>query len=771
MRRQRENRDQDSPNAPQKRQKFGEDGERMHFKDGTNLDVTNDHPPESCPHENHPEETLPLDLVLDSHIELLSDPITEVSEMDSQHVCSHIPLHNDNVDPFIDMYENAELSYRGDFDDFSTNSEPILHPNLSQIMDQSVPISESQISISVSQSISVSSSQCAQSTHVIHGIRGYSNSESRCFLCFNHSGRSRVPKPAIKETWLRKKVYISPGSRCCRDHLMGNMFTESTLQLIEGTRDNVRVTNSELVEWIDVITEEAIRKELPINFNADSKMTSEEYEIFTGLSREQFDSVLQYCREDIRNSSVRTIRNALAIFLMKLRLDLPQRILAFLFGIEHQSRISDVLRSVTASLVKRFVPHFLGYSPTHITREEIALKHTSPFVRTLINLPPENICLVFDATYLYLEKSSSFKLQRQTYSNHKLRNLCKPMVVTTDTGYILAADGPYYGDNNNNDGRILKSMLTPSPGLPTEEYSLLSFLRPRDKATLDRGFREAIPRLEELEIDHMMPLFLEKDQKQFTTEQANESRRCTKIRWKVEGAHGRVKAKFPIFNSVLRAQYLVGPWLKICCAFMNAFSPPDQNLFANDDNLAENIINRMHAKNDLQQEVEENGLDRKRVIWKEASGRKIPDFPELSIDDLKTLTLGTYQIKISQNYTEQHLQENSCYKIMVCKDQENLLRAKIQSRLRKSGGHHLWIKYVPHFEGPEAILGYYCKCKNGARTVGMCSHICSVLWFLGYYLFHPELQNRRKKKSVAFLDALAQINDVQVESHEEIDEY
>ncbi|OXA53899.1 hypothetical protein Fcan01_11475 [Folsomia candida] len=375
-------------------------------------------------------------------IELLSDPITETSQMESQRVFYHEPMPNDIVDSFIDLYENAELSYHIDCEDFSLNSEPILNPDLSQITDQSVPISESQVSIAVA-TFSMSSSQCAQSTHVIHGIRSYSNSECRCSLCFNPS--------------------------------------EPTLQIIEGTRDNVRVTNSELVEWIHVITEEATRKQLPIDFNADSKMVSEEYEIFTGLNREQFD---------------------------QLRLDLPQRILAFLLGIEHQSSVSDVLSSVTASLAKRFLPRFLGYSSCHITWEEIALRHTSPFVRSLITLPPKNICLVFDATYLYLEKSSSFQLQRQTYSNYKLQNLCKPIVVTTDTGYILAADGPYYGDNNYNDGRILKSMLTPSPDLPAEEYSLLTFLRPRDKATLDRGFQESTARLEELHIDYMMQLFL-----------------------------------------------------------------------------------------------------------------------------------------------------------------------------------------------------------------------------------------------------------------------
>lgn len=28
------------------------------------------------------------------------------------------------------------------------------------------------------------------------------------------------------------------------------------------------------------------------------------------------------------------------------------------------------------------------------------------------------------------------------------------------------------------------------------------------------------------------------------------------------------------------------------------------------------------------------------------------------------------------------------------------------------------------------IIGWYCKCKAGARVVGMCSHIASVVWFL-----------------------------------------
>lgn len=34
--------------------------------------------------------------------------------------------------------------------------------------------------------------------------------------------------------------------------------------------------------------------------------------------------------------------------------------------------------------------------------------------------------------------------------------------------------------------------------------------------------------------------------------------------------------------------------------------------------------------------------------------------------------------------------------------------------------------------GPNPIGGWYCQCKTGARVVGCCAHIASVLWYLGY---------------------------------------
>lgn len=39
----------------------------------------------------------------------------------------------------------------------------------------------------------------------------------------------------------------------------------------------------------------------------------------------------------------------------------------------------------------------------------------------------------------------------------------------------------------------------------------------------------------------------------------------------------------------------------------------------------------------------------------------------------------------------------------------------------------LWVRYS-HTE----VLSWYCKCRAGARVVGMCAHCAAIIWYLGY---------------------------------------
>jgi len=74
----------------------------------------------------------------------------------------------------------------------------------------------------------------------------------------------------------------------------------------------------------------------------------------------------------------------------------------------------------------------------------------------------------------------------------------------------------------NNDHPILRRML--------EESEFSSFFQPNDVLVLDRGFRDSIEGLNSRQYKTFMPnlIFQAKGQKQFTTEEANESRRVNK---------------------------------------------------------------------------------------------------------------------------------------------------------------------------------------------------------------------------------------------------
>lgn len=64
--------------------------------------------------------------------------------------------------------------------------------------------------------------------------------------------------------------------------------------------------------------------------------------------------------------------------------------------------------------------------------------------------------------------------------------------------------------------------------------------------------------------------------------------------------------------------------------------------------------------------------------------------------------------------------------MLVHKECDSLIKLKIQSRHSRSSQRTLWIEFS------DKITGWYCTCKVGARVIGCCAHVASVLWYLGY---------------------------------------
>jgi hypothetical protein len=92
------------------------------------------------------------------------------------------------------------------------------------------------------------------------------------------------------------------------------------------------------------------------NFDNSQSLSDDEYKIFTSLTKVQFDDLVWYIsKSNIHNSSNRSIRTALAIFLCKLQLGLSNILLTVLFQLPNKRTVSGLLESIRTALMIEFV--------------------------------------------------------------------------------------------------------------------------------------------------------------------------------------------------------------------------------------------------------------------------------------------------------------------------------------------------------------------------------------------------------------------------------
>ncbi|CAF1625042.1 unnamed protein product [Rotaria magnacalcarata] len=200
----------------------------------------------------------------------------------------------------------------------------------------------------------------------------------------------------------------------------------------------------------------------------------------TDVQRDNFNHLLKYL-STMRNSSARSIRIALAIYLTKLRQGISNSVLATIFRLGDKRLVSHILQQVRQHLKSNFVSQHLGF--IDITREEVLTHHQTTIANKLLTSQSDQVCVAIDGTYMYIQKSSNNTFQRRTYSMHKHHNLLKPMIITTTDGYILSVLGPYFADYKNNDASIIKYCLM------NNEQDMLSWFKDDDIMIVDRGVR------------------------------------------------------------------------------------------------------------------------------------------------------------------------------------------------------------------------------------------------------------------------------------------
>ena len=96
------------------------------------------------------------------------------------------------------------------------------------------------------------------------------------------------------------------------------------------------------------------------------------------------------------------------------------------------------------------------------------------------------------------------------------------MLITTTTGYIVAAHGPYFSDTSNNDATMQKDILM------NNKDGILNWIADHDIVVVDRSFRDSTGVMQALGLDVCMPEFLN-GRRQFDALEANRSRFISKI--------------------------------------------------------------------------------------------------------------------------------------------------------------------------------------------------------------------------------------------------
>lgn len=566
------------------------------------------------------------------------------------------------------------------------------------------------------------------------GLQRTVSTHRYCFICDSTSnGLQTVPKKARLQAYTIRKIYIPTENRCCSSHLINGQFYEDDLNSLVVYSTTAAVSVKEITELFGFLNTE---KQLPLIEKIINKSISDEhFAVLTGFTWENI-YIIQNELHSLQYKNHSDTMPAIVIFLIKLRTGNSNRLIGALLQLSRHQAVSEYVSNVIRSFEKDVLPFQLGVNA--FSRQWLIDNHTTELAKKLFNV--ENVLiLICDGTYVYHQKSNNNEYQRKSYSGQKKTHLCKPFTICTTDGFIIDMLGPFYGTEN--DASIMRKVIP----------SLKNLIRPGDIFVLDRGFRDVVDFLQSHGYRVMMPA-LKRNRKQLTTAEANDSRYVTKIRWVVEAVHGALKQKYKQLDETFDNKMLdkIQSLYRIAAYFFNRFGKP----LISDCKMATPIFERMSIKkcdhNVLATIVEEKGLLRKKLPFQSISANDVLDFPQLTEYDMKLIFTGTYQYGQAISYLAEVLDDTGNLNMAYVKDHTNILKICIQSRHISKKQYRCFVKYNPDKSGIDGIENYCCECANGLRTVGCCSHIAAIIYYLSYGRYLSRIPRPNLKLSSLF---------------------
>lgn len=373
------------------------------------------------------------------------------------------------------------------------------------------------------------------------------------------------------------------------------------------------------------------------------------------------------------------------------------------------------------------------------SREDL-LAHKTSLSRSLFDAGSVNsIHIIMDGTYLYVEISRSHSFQKRTYNSHKKRNYVKVMMGTAPDGFIIFAEGPFTAGEN--DATITSQLLQ-------KNIPALTNFQPEDVFIVDRGFRDCKTELMNNGYIVKTPA-CSPSNTQLTTQEANQTRLVTRVRYDIERMNGVVKGMWKLLGQVCESQGIPAMMddFQIAAALINR-SKKSLVQTENPEWIANRMLSRMNLANELSKFVSKDSF-KKKISRKEYT--MLTDlliFPQLTMHDLYRISCGPYQIEQAKCYGYDHLEAHgNNFEVFtfsnavldsvdknLLKDAPNavLVMAQQKSRFVSSSKYRSYVLFDLDGTDYNCILEYCCECKVGKRTVGCCSHVMTIIYYLSF---------------------------------------
>lgn len=539
-----------------------------------------------------------------------------------------------------------------------------------------------------------------------------------CCICSSTKNITVVPEEARMQSYIKKKIFIPAGNRCCKSHIIKNRIYEEdldSLKVYSNTTSLSALELSNIMETLSIKCDSTLFDKI-----GEFSLSEKQVEVFTGLSWENLLEIKDMMTS-LRNTQSRTVIQGLVIFMFKLRTGNSNKIIASVFNIDNEQSISEYSASIVKSFEKDVLP--LRFGLNFVTRVDLIQNHTTEIAKRLFNIH-DNLILIYDGTYARHQKSTNNEYQRKSFSGQKKVPLCKPFTICTTDGYIVDMLGPYLA--NENDANILKDIIENS-------NDLCRILERNDVFVLDRGFRDVKKDLEEKHFKVLMPA-LKGKRKQLSTEESNQSRFVTKIRWAVEAVHGIIKQKYRLLDHKIDNKLIpkIGIYFRIASFLQNTYGKRLESDSTTSDEILQRMQFQKNIQNTLATEAEEKGWIRRKIPFKAITSDEILDFPEMTERDLMIFFTGSYQLSQAVSYLAEMIDTDGKLTFEYVKEESTVLKFKVPSRHISRTSYRCFIRYKPNSVGISGVTHYVCDCANGRRTVGCCSHIGAIVYYLSH---------------------------------------